>query len=137
MSTNSRNGSGICGCTESSADTRESLAKHLLHLPHKFVDVRLVDDLARNDDDAVRRNARLVAFEIFRHQLHALIAPFERLLHDGTDDAAFLDTAERDRILIEADDLDLVELARLLQHLVDARRIVGVEADKAAYVGHG
>src|SRR5215213_6659203 len=35
-----------------------------------------------HDDEAIRRNLRLVAFEIGGHQLHALIAPLVRLLHD-------------------------------------------------------
>src|SRR5579859_7950139 len=113
------------------------LLEHLLHLPHEVVDVRLVDDLAGNNDDAVGGNARFITLDILRHQLHALIAPLERLLHDGTDDAAFLDAAERDRILVETDDLDLVELAGFFQHLVNAWGVVGVEADAAAYIGHG
>src|SRR6516225_6842131 len=137
MSTSSRNGAGITAVTSRQGDAPELLAKHLLHLAHKVVDVRLVDDLAGNNDDTIRWNTRLVALDIFRHQFHALIAPLERLLHDGADDAALLDAAERDRILVKADDLDLVELARLLQHLEDARRVVGVEADEAAHVGHG
>src|SRR5208337_1907946 len=90
----------------------------------------------RNDDDPVRRNPGLVALVVLRHQLHALIAPLERLLHDGADDAALLDAAEGDRVLIEADDLDLPELARFLQHFVNARRIVGIETDEAAHVRH-
>src|SRR3954467_589841 len=77
------------------------LAQHLLHLGHELVDVRLLDDLAGHDDDAVGRDAGLVAFEIFRHQLHALIAPLERLLHDGAGDRPLLDATERDRILVE------------------------------------
>src|SRR3954467_9025764 len=77
------------------------LAPHLLHLGHELVDVRFLDDLAGHDDDAVGRDAGLVAFEIFRHQLHALIAPLERLLHDGAGDRPLLDATERDRILVE------------------------------------
>ena len=50
-------------------------------------------------------NAGIVAFEVGGHQLHALVAPLERLLHDGAGDRAFADAAERDRILVEADDL--------------------------------
>src|SRR5262249_55715865 len=103
------------------------LAEHLLHRGHEVVDVGLVDDLARDDDDAVRGNAGLVALENLGHQLHALIAPLEGLLDDRADDRAFLDPAEGDRILIEADHLDLAELAGFLEHLVDARGVVGVE----------
>src|SRR4051812_24455422 len=88
-----------------------SLLQHLLHLGHEIVDVRLLDDLAGNDDDTVGRNARLVTLHDARHQLHALIAPLERLLHHRALDRAVLDAAERDRILVEADDLDLAELA--------------------------
>ena len=65
------------------------------------------------------RDARLVALEILGHQLHALIAPLEGLLHDGAGDGAFLDAAERDRIFVEADDGDLAELAGFLQRLID------------------
>jgi hypothetical protein len=47
-----------------------------------------------------------------------------------------LNATKRDRILVEADDLDLAELAGFLQHLVDPRGVVGVEADQAGDVGH-
>ena len=112
------------GCDATSCPAR-------LQLGLEGVDVGLVDDLGRDDDQLVRRDARLVALEVLGHQLHALIAPFEGLLHDGADDGAFLDAAQRDRVLVEADDRDLAELAGLLQRLVDARRVVGIEADHA------
>jgi len=76
----------------------------------KAVDIGLVDDLGRDDDDRIGGNDGLVATDIFGHQLHALIAPLIGLLHDGGDDRAFLDAAERDRIFVEPDDLDLAEL---------------------------
>ena len=113
------------------------LALPRLQLGPEGIDVGLVDDLGRNDDQLVGRNARLVALEILRHQLHALIAPLVGLLHDGADDGAFLHAAQRDRVLVEADDRDLAELAGVLQRLVDARRVVGIEADHAVDVGLG
>ena len=84
--------------------SRVLLAHHLLQVRDERVDVRLVDHLARHDDDAVLRHARLVAFEVAGHQLHAAVAPFERLLHNRADDRTFLDAAQRDRVLVEADD---------------------------------
>src|ERR1700683_3830346 len=115
-------------------------ARALLQLGPEAVDIGLVDDLGRDDDDRIGGNHRLVATDIFGHQLHALIAPLIGLLHDGADDRAFLDAAERNRIFVEPDDLDLAELTGFLHRLVDARRIVGVEADEAGDFrmgGHG
>src|SRR5262245_47177756 len=51
------------------------LTHHLLHVAGEGIDVRFVDHLARHDDDAVFRNAFLLAFEVGSHQLHAAIAP--------------------------------------------------------------
>ena len=59
------------------------------------------------------------------------MTPFIGVLHDRTHDRAFAHAAERDRILVEADDLDLAELAGFLQHLVDTWRVVGVNTDQA------
>ena len=73
----------------------------------------------------------------FAHQLHSLIAPLERLLNDRANDRALLDAAEHDRILVEADDLDLPQLAFFLQHFIDARRVVGIKADQATDIGIG
>src|SRR6185437_177619 len=56
------------------------LALTLLELGPESVDVVLADDLGGDDDQAVRRNERFVSFEIFRHVLHALVAPLIGLL---------------------------------------------------------
>src|SRR5262245_48847527 len=101
------------------------------------IDIALVDHLAGHDDEAAGRNARLVALEILGHQFHALIAPFIGILHDSAFDGAFAHATQRDRILVEADDLDLAEFARFLEYLVDARRVVRIEADHAGDVRHG
>src|SRR5205814_4601894 len=77
------------------------------------------------------------ALEVLGEILHALIAPFIGLLHDRADDGALLHAAQRDRVLVEADDRHLADLAGLAQRLVDARRVVGVEADHAVDVGPG
>ena len=103
----------------------------------ELIDIGLVDDLGRHDDQLVLRDARLVALEILGHQLHALIAPLEGLLHDGAGEAAVAHGAERDRVLVEGDDGDLAELAGRLQRLVDLRRVVGIEPDHAVDLGIG
>ena len=78
-----------------------------------------------------------IAGTVVQDPYEALIAPFVRILDHGAGDRAFPDAAERDRILVEGDHDDLAKLARLLQHLVDARRVVGVEAHHAIDVGIG
>src|SRR5205823_1195595 len=108
-----------------------------LHLGLEGIDIALVDDLGGNDDQLVGRDSRLVALEILGHQLHALIAPFIGLLQHRADDRSLMHAAQRDRVAVEADDLDLAELARLLQHLVDAGRVVGIDADQAVDVRIG
>src|SRR5690606_27000383 len=105
-----------------------------LQLGLEGVDIAFVDAFRRYDDQAIGGNAGLVAFEIRRHQLHALIAPGIWILHDGSGEAAFPHRAQRDRILVEADDGDLAELACSLQGFIDLRRVVRVEADHAVYV---
>ena len=76
-------------------------------------------------------SAGFVALQIFRHQDHALMAPFIGILHDRSLDRAFAHAAEGDRILVKANDFYLAELTRFLQHFVDTRRVVGIDADKA------
>ena len=108
------------------------LALPLLEFGPERIDVGLVDDLGRDDDQLVGRDEGFVALQVFGHVLHALIAPFIGLLHDGADDRSFLDAAQRNRVLVEADDGDLLELAGVLERLVDPGRVVGVEADHAS-----
>src|ERR1043165_477713 len=98
------------------------LALPLLQLGPEGIDIALFDDLGRDDDQLVGWNERLVALQVLRQVLHALIAPFIGLLHDGADDGALLHAAQRDRVLVEADDGHLADLAGLAQRLVDARR---------------
>src|SRR3569623_377465 len=99
------------------------IALALLQLGPEGVDVALVDDLGRDAEQLVVRDPGLVALDVLGEVLHALIAPLIRLLHDGADDGAFLDAAERGRIFVEADHLDLDELAGFLQRLIDLRGV--------------
>ncbi len=63
-----------------------------------------------------------------------MIAEFERLLDDGGEDRAFLYTSERLVFLVEADDLDLVEISGLFDSAQDRRAVVAPEADHASDV---
>src|SRR5690606_27547604 len=50
-------------------------ADALLQFRLKGIDIGLVDDLGGNDDKLVFGDLGTIALKIFRHQVHALIAP--------------------------------------------------------------
>src|SRR3569623_3597538 len=80
-----RTGSRVEGCR-----IDRLLARHGFQIGGVGVDVGRVENLGRDDQLAIGRDARLVALEIGGHQLEALLGPLERLLHDGAGDLAFL-----------------------------------------------
>src|SRR5206468_2016465 len=70
-----------CKCKQAGWEIAGLLVRGLLAADARLqfrlerVDVVLRDDLAGYDDQAVGRNAGLVALEILRHQGHALVTP--------------------------------------------------------------
>src|SRR5260370_35451632 len=94
------------------------LALPRLQLRPEGIDVALVDDLGRHDDQVVGGDEGLAALEVLRHALHPLIAPFIGLPHDGAADRALLHAAQRDAVYVERTGRDLASLAGYLQRVV-------------------
>src|SRR4029079_482568 len=57
------------------------------------------------------------------------------LLDNGARDCAIFHTTKSDRLFVEADDLDLADLVRLLQRFVNLWRVVAIESNHAIDVG--
>ena len=110
------------------------LRQLLVQVGHVGVQVVLLDGLGRDDDQLAGRDAALVALGELVQQLDGLVAERVRVLDDGAVDGAALDAVQRALLLVEADDLDLADLAGVLDGAGDGGAVVAPDADQAGQV---
>src|ERR1041384_234979 len=103
----------------------------LIDLFLKSVDVGFLDCQRRHENLFARGHDRLVAVQVFRHQLDRAITKLVRLLHDSRVNRSFLNAFERRIFFVERDDLHLTGFVCFLDGAENRGTVVGPQADRS------
>src|SRR5215471_9832362 len=90
----------------------------------EIVDVVFFNDDRRNELLLCFRYHGAIAIQEFVNENDRLVTEFVRLLHDGGVNGAFFNPGERLIILVEANDLNLAHLSRILDRIENCRTVV-------------